>query len=653
MLLNKMKALMMVFSLTLLLVASGCGDDKPEGPPPGVKKKAAEAEKKAAANAQDEKQAATGQAGTEAKSDVEKIREEGREVEAEERAKAVEIKKELASQAKIEKTLRKVTAYGVTGPVDKVRDQIVDLLPLQVRQDARKGFQEAINDLASEGKLTNLDFLDLSRGIGFAFEGKDRPLIAIPILSDEEFLKALPEGLEPDENKGYALGESYVMPYGKYLFVSDSFRSIDLIEGDLKLELTRLETDKVLKMVLGGSSLKTLLSSALDEVERSMSETMPMQQEQKEFLAKFFNFAKELMGEIDKITVTADLTVDDLFIRYEIETVSGSRLAQSFSALKPGTFNSAGYLPGKSYLVMAQNVAAAAATPFMPRYVDLVATAWKLEEGERAEFAKLYARLITMFGPDAAFGIYSDSSFPVSFTSVTETRNGLTTRDQIYEFYMMVLNKVIAQLPADQKKVFASGSLKQVVNSFAPVLQNMGIGLKMDTEDYRGGKIDYMIMTLDWDRLSLPPSAAWVKQVIRSRIGGALAFSEEHMVFTFGPNPIVRAKEVMDRTPGLKLVEMAGPEVEQGLYVGVFAVSFERLMSALLEIGVVADAIGSEPWVGKVQGMKDLLVTSGLREGGMWVEAGFGIKAVVQAFESEIIDGIRSGDSKPEVAPAN
>jgi hypothetical protein len=641
--------------VTVGLMLAGCGNDKPPAP---MKQKSADGEKAGEEKGKpgEQKKETTGE-GEKAGAEGEAVKAEGEAAGTEGAVKeaapipVAEATRAKATQVQLDRTLRKVTAYGVTGPIDSTRDKIIDMLPTAVRAKAREGFEVGLKGIAGENGLTNMEWLDLTRGLGFAFEGKDKPLLAIPIVSAEAFKAALPDGLTADEANGYTIADNYMVPYEKVLFMTDSSRTLELIEGDLKLELTRLSTDKTVLLVLGGASLKVLLSSALDEAEREMSENMPMQQEQKEFLAKLFNFMKELLGEIEQIRITMDLAGENLVLRYEITTVDGSRLGQSLGMLEAGSFKAAGFLPAKSYLVMAQNVDSASAAPFMNRYIDLVATAWKLKEEERGEFAKMYTRLVTMFGPDAAFSMYADSSFPMAMSSVTQTKDGMAARDQIYAFYMLVLNKVIEELPQDQRQIFASGSLKQVVDSFAPVLLNLGVGVKMDSEEYRTNKIDYLVFTFDWEKLSLPPSYAVLKQIIRSRIGCAIGFSQEYMVFTFGPNPIVRAKEVLDQTPGLKLVEMIGPGVEEDKYVVVAGLSVERLMGAILDVGVVAAMIGQEPWVEKVRHVKSLVLTAGTSDGALWTEAVVGVASIIQAFEDELTAEILNGGKNKEAIP--
>jgi len=654
------KIILFAVVLFAALPLAGCSEDKPAGPPTGEKEKKAEPEKdkeaekgkkeEAAKTEEGEKAGKPGEVGDGEKAEFGKV-EEGKTPDdgAGERAKAIEAAAQSA-KAQLDRTLRKVTTYGVTGPIGKTMEAIVKMVPAEVQADLGKLLDEGMQELAVEGDLKNMDWLDTSRGIGFVFEGKDKPLVAIPTISKEKFLEALPEGREPDENQGYQMKDSYVLPMGKFLFVSDTYRTIELIEGDLKLELTRLSTDKVLLVVVGGESMKILVSSALDEMERTLGENMPMQQEQKEFLAKFFNFVKEIVGEIELVTLTLDLDRDDLVIRYELKTVDGSKLAASCASLKPGTFEAASYLPAKSYLVMAQHTPFESVRPWMSRYVDMVATAWKLKESEKGDFAKMYTRLMSLFGPDSAVAVYSDSSFPLAFSSVTQAKGGIESRDLIYGFYKIIFDRALEDLPPDQRQMFANRSLKEVVDSFAPVLQNLGIGIKMDTEQYQGGVVDFLVFTFDWDKLDLPPSAVWMREVIKGRLGGALGFSKEYMVMTFGPNPIVRAKEVLDKTQGLKLAELVGPEVADGKYVGLFALSFDKLVSGLLEIGVVAQFMETEPWLMKVREMKQLVVLAGLQKGGVWVETVVGLKSVIEAFDEPLREAMAS-EKKADAPP--
>ena len=203
----------------MLLGLSGCGEDPPQTPP-GAQKKAAKEKaegKKAAAGkkaeaeagngekAQDEggKKAGDGEAGKSAQTPK-----TAEETAAQVRAEKVEAD---ARKAQIDRTLKQVTAYGVTGPIDKTRNALIELLPAEAHEKVRKAFDDGIAELAREGGLTNMDWLDLSRGIGFGFEGKDRPLLAVPVKSREEFIKALPDSIKPDGNTGYVIGDSYVL----------------------------------------------------------------------------------------------------------------------------------------------------------------------------------------------------------------------------------------------------------------------------------------------------------------------------------------------------------------------------------------------------------------------------------------------------------
>jgi hypothetical protein len=650
------KVILPVFLMFAAAMLCSCGEDKPVPPPAGEQKAESAAEKKAdepAAKAEASKdedaakknQAQAGEPGKEQPSADEEARK--REAEAAEKAAREAVKIQL------DRTLRKVTAYGVTGPIDKTRDAIVALMPQEAQEMMLGFFNEGLKRIAEGGKLKNMDWLDLSRGIGFAFEGKDRPLLAIPVVEEKKFTDALPDGTAPDENRGYAMGDVYVLPYGKYLLMSDSYRNIELMEGDIKMELTRLSTDQVLLVILGGESLKTLVSSGLDEAERSLGETMPMQQEQKEFMAKFFNFIKEVLGEVEQIRVSVNLVSGNLVLRGDLTTLDGTKLRQTVNALKPATFETAAFLPAKSYLVMAQNMPMDVFSPWMARYVDLIATAWNLKDDAKGDFGKSYAELLTYFGADTSVGFYIDSSFPMSISSVARTTDGLAARDKLYAFYSRIFDRVLMDLPADQKQIFANRSLKEIVDSIAPILMNLGVGAKLENEEYQNGKVDSLVFTFDWTKLSLPPDAAWLKEIIKAQLGMALGFSKEHIVMTFGPNPVVRAKEVLDKTASLKLAELAGPEVLDAKYFLLFALSLERLLTGLMDISVVAQFSQTQPWIGKLREVKEVVSFWAPQPNGLSGEMRVNVKSIVEAFKEPLLEALKeeSAQSAPS-APA-
>jgi len=644
------RAVWTVFATSLLVVwlaVAGCKEEEkaPEQPAAGGEAAKAEPaaqptpEEKAAPGAEVEKAKVEEKAGEEA---TPAAPVEG-EKQASEDLNKKEVPPTVAPAAQLERTLRKVTAWGVTGPIDKTRDLIISLLPPQAQVAAKEQFNKGLADIAKESGLKNLDWLDMSRGVAFGFEGKDKPIFAIPVTDVEAFIQALPDGMQADGNNGYAFGtDAYVMPAGKHLFLSESFRTIDVIEGDLKLELTRMSTDKVAMISVDGESLKTLVSSLLDEAERGMGETMPMQQEQKEFFAKFFNFVRELLGDVEKATLEAEVAGGDLVLRYSLDSVPGSKLAQSIGALRPGNFAAAGLLPAKSYMAMGQNMPPDAVTPWLARYVDLVATAWKLGEEERVEFTKLYARMLQLFGPDSAFAMYSDAGFPMAMTAVSQSSAGLEAREVIYAFYTQLLNKMITNLPAEQQKQFAGRSFRDIMLSLSPVLQNLGIGVKIESEDYRGGKVDFLVFTFDWAKL---PAPDWAQTLVGGQLGGALGFDATHVVMTFGPNPIVRAKEVLDGTPGLSVEEFAGPGSTQGRYMAFFTLSIKGLVTDLLQVKPIAEAAVGQDWVTGVAQIDDLRMLCGTEKETVWIEVKIGIQSIVKAFEQPLLKAIEEAQA--------
>ncbi len=626
-------------SLVLLFALSGfaCKEEPPAAPPgkeaakDEPKKEPAKEEPAAGKEPAKEVADATKTAGTDQPVKTEAV--------TPDKEKAAEVAKPALPEKnlQLERTLKKVTVYGVTGPIDATFEAVLALLPEKLASFARLGYAGGMGEIAKKTGLKNLDWLDKTRGLGFGLEGKDRPLLAIPITDVEAFKAALPEGITADENNGYVFApDAYVLPQGKFLFMSTDYRTIDTMEGDLKLELTRMTTDKVFKLIVGGESVREIVATALDGVERTMGESMPMQQPQKEFLAKMFNFVKELLGDIESVDVTLGIDQGDLVLGYALKTVPGGKLNASLATLRGGSFAAAGLLPAKSFLVVAQNVSPEAIIPWMPRYVDLVATAWNLKEEEKGEFAKMYGQIAASFGPDSAMSIYSDSSFPLSISSVAQVSGGLATRDLLYKFYGMAIAKAVEGLPPEQKTLVANRSVKEIVDTFAPMMAGLGVRIEYASEDYQGGKVDSIVLTFDWETLKLPDDALFLKDIIKSRLGGAIAFSDSYMVFTFGPNPVVRAKEVLDKTPGLVMKDLAGVGYQENRYFGVFALSFDQIVAALLEIPILATLAEGQEWVGKLRQIRNLVFFMEAADGNMTLESRVALQSILQAFEAEI-----------------
>ena len=170
--------------------------------------------------------------------------------------------------------------------------------------------------------------------------------------------------------------------------------------------------------------------------------------------------------------------------------------------------------------------------------------------------------------------------------------------------------------------MFTDRTLKEVVDGLAPVFANLGIGVTMDSQVYGGGRLDYLVLEFDWEKLSLPPEAAWIKNMIARKLGVAIGFSEDIMVGTFGPNCIVRAKEVLDRTPGLDPADYFNLGAVASEYWFVFRLTGRQFVDALMEIKVVADNIGHEPWLAGLKDCQGLFAYAGKRERGLWANPG-------------------------------
>ncbi len=620
--LTALVAILFVFGL------SACGDDKPKPEKAGDKQEKKQAEpqkdKKAEQASLDEKKGSESGRTEAADGDRQVVENEGGAAEgvvrddegsAGDEAKGdegtmVDDMAAMTAPLTIQRALENSTFYGVSGPLASIPAKVMAVVPQPWAGMLPGKIVEAQADILKKTGLKNIDWVDMERGMGWAITGKQDVLVAIPSKGIEAFTSALPDGLEPDDESGYVLGEAYLIPQPKFVLMTQNPRMVDAIEGDVRLEITRLITDKIFIFVIDGKALTQLIKGAFDEMEKVMGETLPMQQAQKKFIAKFFNFLKEMALDIKEIRVTGDLTGSSFVMGYEVEMKEGSKLADAMKMMHPGPFKTAKLLPSKSYMVMTQYVNPEVYKPWLPRYVDLMATAWDLSDEEKTDLTQDYAEAMNLMGPDASFSLYSDLGFPMAMTALGQSKDGMKMRDIIYDLYSKLFRRALKELPPDQQAMFANQTFKQIVDQFAPMAKGMGITLSMESEDYQGGKVDYLVMDVDWNQIPAPTGAEWLKDVIKKRFGFAAGFNNEYYVVTMGSSPIVRAKEVLDNKEALDVAAYFGPEYQEQKFATVFAISVKNTVDMLMELQVVRELIGGLPFMESIKQSAPILMTA-------------------------------------------
>lgn len=539
-------ATLFAFALTL-----GCGDDPPP-PKPGDEKKADKpappkkdepappAKDKVAEPAKDE----PGGTDTPAEKD-----EPGGEVTNKVETDAPD--KPIEPPKQIERALAKTAVHGGIAPLDVMVTKVGSVLSPGLKALMETAvYQGLLAEIAGEMKMKDMDWFDRTRSLRLAVRSKEAVVLLVPIVSNEALIAALPEEIRAEvEGKAslrFKLGDAFAEVVGQDLLLSDNVDNIDQLDGTLKLELAKLEVSQLLSLILEGASLHPLISTALEEVERGMEQVAPMDPTQKEFFAKLFNLLKDIVAEIDRVEISLDIAATDLVLNYSVTALDGTNLHGAITGAANVPINTLKYMPPKSWLVGGQNINPTLMMPWLERYMDILASAYSMSTDEKIELWKDYKIMIGLMTGDGAFAMYTDAGFPMSASAVSEVSDGAKMAELVYGIYDYFFQKAMDTLPPESRQMFSGRTLKELVAQLQPMVKSFGVDLRIDSELYQGVQMDYLRIALDYNLMKLPPDAAWLKDIIKDRIDFVMAFSPTHLIFTMGPNGLVRAKEIVD-----------------------------------------------------------------------------------------------------------
>jgi len=447
--------------------------------------------------------------------------------------------------------------------------------------------------------------------------------------------------------------------------LSDKQENIDQLDGALKVELSKLQVEQIFSVFLEGASIHPLISTALDEVERSMEQVAPMDPTQKEFFAKVFNLLKDIVAEIDRVEITLDIADKDMVLRYALSTIAGTNLHTAVSNSRNDAINTLKYMPTKSWIVGGQNIDLKVFMPWLERYMDILSSMYSMSTDEKTELWKDYKVMINLMTGDSAFAVYTDAGFPMSMTSVTEIADGAKMAELTYGMYDYFFQKAMDTLPPESRQVFSGRSFKELIAQVQPMIKTFGLNLKIDTETYQGVQMDYLRISLDYALMDLPPDVVWLKEMIKDKVDFVIAFAPKHLIITMGPNALVRAKEVVDGNAQMNPADLF-PGVDAAKYNFVMNFSPLVLMDSLDVIPEfrtwIREEAGAE--MEMVAGHKGLFILGGVDGGKAWMDVRMGMDKIMPLVEHaikkemeapKVTDGVTATEVVPvkvEEAPA-
>ena len=655
---------MLLVAAMVVVLTFGCSDDKKPQQPPGTEKKAEQPEKKTApapAPAPQEKKAEPAEEGPAG----EKPASEEPAAVAPERVEpadgTVEAPKDTLPDMpaeppkQIERALAKTALHGGMAPLDVLVEKVGSVLSPGLKAMMETAiYQGLLAEIAGEMKMTDMDWFDRTRSLRIAVRSQDSVVLLVPITSTEKFLAALPADLRPEGEATaplrFKLGDSFAEVVGKDLLLSDAQENIDQLDGALKLELSKLQVEPIFSVFLEGASIHPLVSTALDEVERNMEQVAPMDPTQKEFFAKIFNLLKDIVAEIDRIEINLDIADNDMVLRYAVSTIAGTNLHAAVSGSSNAAIDTLKYMPAKSWFVGGQNIDPKLFMPWLERYMDILASMYSMSTDEKIELWKDYKVMVNLMTGDVAYAVYTDAGFPMSMSSVTEVADGAKMAELTYGMYDYFFQKAMDTLPPESRQMFAGRSLKELIAQVQPMIKSFGVNLMLDTEIYQGVQMDYLRISLDYTLMNLPPDVAWLKEIVKDKLDFVIAFAPKHLVFTLGPNALVRAKEIVDGTTQMNPADLF-PGVDAAKYNFVMNFSPLSLMDSLDVIpefqAWVREEAGKE--IEMVAGHKGIFILGGANGGKAWMDVRVDIEKVMPLVEHAIKKEMEAPKATDEV----
>lgn len=639
-----MKPCRYLFLLVMILtLAMGCGDDPKPAAPPGAKKTAKQ-DKKAAPGAtqnkqepKDPKAAAAGpEDGAQPSSQptgeqVEPVApsaergEQAPDTTPEAAAPATAQPKAEEPPAAISRALTQVSLHGGLASIDVILQKVGAILPENLRGLMNAAVLGAgMADLAEKLGLKNMGWLDTSRSIRIAVKSRDSVVLVVPITSEQALLESLsPEVaatvVEKDGLKRFN-NKAWFEVMGNEVFVSDKEQNLDALEGALRLELTRLTLDGLLLLKMSSESFLPLFNSALDELEQNLEQIAPLAPAQKELFAKLFSFVKDILADLAEIELRVDIVGKDLSVKYSFTAKPGSKLAFAVEEIGNGTIQTLASMPAKSWLILGEKLPTKAFLPWLDRYIEMIAAAYSLSEEDKLVLSKDYRTLLELFTGDASVAFYADSGFPIALSSVVIVKDGPKTMELVYKLYDYFFQKATEGLPPDARAMFAGRSMSDLINQMSPVAKTFGINLELSTEAYGGGTIDYLRVGLDYNVLNLPPNKLWLKDLLTDKLEVAIGASEDRFALTFGPNGLVRMKEIFDGTVHMDPLALFGQDLNMGKYNMVGNLRPMPLVNALMVIPDFANQMKASmaAEMEMLLGHNGLFLFAGIDEGATW-----------------------------------
>ncbi len=417
--------------------------------------------------------------------------------------------------------------------------------------------------------LQTMTWLDRDRPVNFFVmnpKSLSQPAVLMfPMTSQEAARNALPKTAEEGDDKNdMVFSASFRNYYANFL---EGYMVITLGAGvyakarPFAESLTEVERTSPIELTSAMTNVRRIFADEIgaleEEAKRLATEPSPFSLPSlDDTIERQYDILFKTLHELESIQLALTTPEERLRLDLWLTSQKTGMFVDRLASMIGHKSELVDLLPTASYLIMAYAADPKGLEDVAKIGIDFLVSILEFDEEEAEEVASLYSRLLLRQTGDQAFGISRASEFAVGLEYICATEAGAKeTREIALAFYDRIWDKVAAlvkkSIEEDGEKLpeeLDLTDLGSVIASANLILAPQGVSMRLKQEEYKGATIDYLDITLDYDKA--PELTEERRKLLGALVGGriqlAMGFAPNWVHQVVGPNAVERIKEALD-----------------------------------------------------------------------------------------------------------
>lgn len=390
-------------------------------------------------------------------------------------------------------------------------------------------------------------------------------VLVLPATSQDAAKAALPDTKkENDAGNQYSMTPSFQVQYVNLLanavVVTQAPEAFAKAKDFVEKDLATVTTKDVLESTWALDNINIIYKTEIDALEAQTKQLaaspamMPIPGVG-DLVAREYEMIFGAVREMQRADVAIQFADDVLRLPITLTSSPTSGLAKFAAAMHGRTSTLVDVLPAGSYVVMGGNIDPKSMAAWAELGMTFITQGLKLPEADAQKVRTLYEQNLALQTGDFAMAFYRQGNFAFAVDSVSGTTDGAKLREATFATYELLYTKLVEMgkaLATENNQPIPPqidlSSFPKAIQSLGTMLAPMGITLALQSEDYKGTKIDVLDLKLDFTKLpNVSPSDAQVVQaIVGDHVQLALAFGPTQMLFSMGPEAVARIKQTLE-----------------------------------------------------------------------------------------------------------